>query len=194
MHNHEKNFIKIPIEVSARHIHITQFHFEKLFGKKEPAFYKQLGQSQYATKETLTLKNGKKEIKNVRLVVPFRKETQVELAYTDAINLNIKPVLRLSGCLRNTPGVELIGPKGKVKLQKGVIVAKRHIHLSPKEAEKLNLKHKDIVSVLVRGKRAILFGNVIVRVKEGFNMAMHLDTDEGNACGISQKGTGYIVS
>jgi len=189
----KKSFIKTPIEISARHIHLTQFHFEKLFGKKEPTFYKKLGQSQFAAKETVTLRKGKKTIKNVRLVAPFRKKTQVELSFTDAINIGIKPVLRLSGNLKNTPGIELIGPKGRVYLKDGVIVAKRHLHLSPSEAQKIGLKHKDVVSILVKGKRALLFGNVIVRVKEGYNMCVHLDTDEGNAAGIFKKGVGYIV-
>lgn len=189
----KEKFIKVPIEISARHIHLSQNHFEKLFGKKEPSFYKKLGQSQFAAKERVVLKNGSREIKNVRLVAPFRKKTQVEISFTDAINLGIRPVLRLSGDLKGTPGIEIIGPEGKLELKGGAIIAKRHLHLSPNEAKELNLKHKDVVSVLVRGKRALLFGNVIVRVKDGYNMCVHLDTDEGNAAGILKKGIGYLL-
>ena len=188
----EAKFVKVPIEISARHIHITQKDFLKLFGKKEPTLYKKIGQGQFAAKEVLEIRNGKRFIKNVRIVAPFREKNQVEISLTDAINLRIKPVIRMSGNLEGTPGLELVGPKGKLKLKKGAIVAQRHLHLNEKEAKKLGLRHRDVISILVRGKRAVLFGNVIVRVNKKFNACVHLDTDEGNACGISKKGIGYL--
>jgi len=188
----EEKLIPIPVEISARHIHLTQKHFETLFGKKEPTFYRKLGQSQFACQEKVCLKNKDKEIKNVRLVAPFRKKSQVEISITDAFKLDIKPVIRVSGDLKGTPSITLIGPRGKVKLKEGVIVAQRHLHLNEGEAKKFSLKNGEIISVLIKGKRAVIFGGVVVRVNEKFNCCLHLDTDEGNACGITKKGRGFL--
>jgi len=184
----------IPVEISARHIHLTQKDFEKLFGKKTPTPLRKLSQNQIAAKETVDLIYKNKSLKNVRIVYPFRQKTQVEISLTDAIYLNIKPVFRISGDLKNTPGIEIIGPKGKIKLKNGVIIPLRHLHISDKEAKKLKLKNKDKVKVKILGKRGLIFENVIVRVKKSYNLALHLDTDEGNACGIPKKGKGILLS
>ncbi len=186
-------FFKVPVKISARHIHITEAHFKKLFGKDKPTFYKKLGQSQFAAKETLIIKAKKRFIERVRIVAPFRKQTQVEISMHDAIYLKMKPVIRLSGDLKGTPGIKLIGPRGEVDLKEGVIVAQRHLHLHPNDAKKLGLNHKDIISILIKGKRAVLFGDVVVRVNPLFNMCVHLDTDEGNAAAMPKQGNGYIV-
>ena len=184
----------IPIEISARHIHLTQKDFEKLFGKKKPTFLKKLSQNQFAAKETVDLVSSQgKVLKKVRLVYPFRQKTQVEISLTDAIHLKIKPVFRLSGDLKNTPGIEIIGEKGKIKIKEGVIIPLRHLHLSKKEAKALKLKNGQKVKIQVLGKRALIFENVIVRVAKNFNLALHLDTDEGNACGIPKKGKGLLL-
>jgi len=188
-----KEKIIVPIEISARHIHLTQKHFEKLFGKKNPTPLRKLSQSQFAAKETVDLVFKDRVIKNVRIVYPFRKKTQVELSLTDAIHLKIKPVFRLSGDLKNTPGIKIVGPKGEINLKEGVIIPLRHLHVSPEEAKKLNLKNKEKVKIRILGKRALIFENVIVRVKKGFNLALHLDTDEGNAAGIPKKGKGILI-
>jgi len=188
-----KEKIIVPVEISARHVHLTQKHFEKLFGKKKPTFLRKLSQSQFAAKETVDLVFKDRVIKNVRIVYPFRKKTQVELSLTDAIYLKIKPVFRLSGDLKNTPGIKIIGLKGEINLKEGVIVPLRHLHLSPEEAKKLNLKNKEKIKIRILGKRALIFENVIVRVKKGFNLALHLDTDEGNAAGIPKKGKGILI-
>ena len=185
--------IIVPVEISARHIHLTQKHFQKLFGKKDPTPLRKLSQSQFAAKETVDLVFKDKVIKNVRIVYPFRKKTQVELSLTDAIHLKIKPVFRLSGDLKNTPGIKIVGPKGEINLKEGVIIPLRHLHISPEEAKKLNLKNKEKVKIRILGKRALIFENVIVRVKKGFNLALHLDTDEGNAAGIPKKGKGILI-
>ncbi len=187
------DFFKVPVKISARHIHITEGLFKKLFGKDEPTFYKQLGQSQFAAKETLIIKSKKRFIERVRIVAPFRKKTQVEISMHDAIYLKMKPAIRLSGNLKGAPGIKLIGPKGSFDLKEGVIVAQRHIHMKPEDAKKLNLNHKDIVSVLIKGKRALLFGDVVVRVNPLFDLCVHLDTDEGNAAGMPKEGNGYLV-
>jgi len=184
---------KVPIEVSARHIHLTAEDFYFLFGKKEPTFFKKLGQHQYAAKETVELINKDKSLKKVRVLAPFRDKTQVELSITDAINLGVKPVIRLSGNHQGTPGIIVKGPKNKLKLKKGVIVALRHLHLNPNEAKKLKLRHKQIISVLVKGKRSVLLKNVVARVHPEYNLCVHLDTDEGNAAGILKKGLGYLI-
>jgi len=189
----EKKIIKVPIEVSARHLHITAEDFNFLFEKKEPSFLKKLGQNQFAAKETVELINKQKSIKKVRVVAPFRDKTQVEISVTDAINLGIKPVIRISGSLKNTPAIEIKSPRGKLRIKEGVIVAQRHLHLNSNEAKKLGLKNKDIISVLAKGKRSVLFNNVVVRVSSQYNLCVHLDSDEGNAAGIFKKGTGYLI-
>ncbi len=183
----------IPVEISARHLHLTQKDFEKLFGKKNPTPLRKLSQNQIAAKETVNLIYKNKSLKNVRIVYPFRQKTQVEISLTDAIYLGIKPVFRISGDLKNTPGIEITGPNGKIKLKNGVIIPLRHLHISDKEAIKLKLKNKDKVKIKILGKRSLIFENVIVRVKKSFNLALHLDVDEGNACGIPKKGKGILL-
>jgi len=184
----------IPIEISARHLHLTQKDFEKLFGRRIPTPLRKLSQNQIAAKETVELIYKDKSLKNVRVVYPFRQKTQVEISLTDAIYLGIKPVFRTSGDLENTPGIEIVGSKGKIKLKSGVIVPLRHLHASDKEAKKLRLKNKEKVRIKILGKRGLIFENVIVRVKRSFNLTLHLDTDEGNACGISKKGKGILLN
>jgi len=189
----EKKIIKVPIEISARHIHLTPKDFKTLFGKNQPTFLRKLGQQQFAAKETVEIINKDKLIKRIRVVAPFRDQTQVEISVTDAINLGIKPVIRISGSLKNTPAIQVKGPKGKLRIKQGIIVAQRHLHLNPNEAKKFGLKHKDIISVLAKTKRSVLFNNVVVRVSSQYNLCVHLDSDEGNAAGIFKKGMGYLT-
>lgn len=184
---------KVPVKVSARHLHVTPKDFEKLFGKTDPTLFKKLGQSQFAAKETVTLVNGKRRMEHVRIVAHFRDKTQVELSITDAIKLGVKPVIRISGNIAGTPAITIEGPKGRVRLTEGVIVSQRHLHINPDEAKKLKLQHKDVISVLIEGKRETLFGNVVVRVHPEFDMCVHLDSDEGNAAGVPKEVTGYLV-
>jgi len=130
----------------------------------------------------------------VRIVGPVRKATQVELALTDAIRLGIKAPVRTSGNIKGTSGAVLVGPKGELKIREGVIIAKRHIHCTPKEAKELKVKDGDLVSVKVKGKRALTFHEVRIRVSEDYKLCMHIDTDEGNAAGIFKKGKGIIIN
>ncbi len=187
--------MRIPIEISARHVHLSQEDLEKLFGKGYSLKkFKSLYQpSDFAARETIDIIKGQKIIKNVRVVGPVRSKTQVELSKTDAIFLKMEVPFRHSGRLKNTPGVILKGPKGKVFLKEGVIIPLRHIHCSTKEAKKLGFKEGDVVSLKVFGKRSVVFHNVKIRIKENFKLCCHLDTDEGNACGIYKKGWGEIV-
>ena len=186
---------KILTEVSIRHVHLAEKDFKKLFGdnyKLHPL--KDLSQpGQFAAKETVDLINKGREIKNVRILGPLRKETQVELALTDAYHLKINPPLRMSGDLEGTPGIKIRGPKGTITLKKGVIIAKRHLHISIEQAKKLKLKNGQKIKIKIPGERNLTFGEIIVRVSDKYDLAFHIDSDEGNAAGINGKTYGEIV-
>jgi putative phosphotransacetylase len=174
---------EVPVGISNRHIHLSQEHLEVLFGPGyELTVKKDLSQTgQYAAEETLIIEGPKSSMKNVRILGPVRKETQVEISRTDAFGLGLKPPVRDSGFLEDSPGLKLIGPKGEVELDKGVIIAQRHIHMNEADAEAFGVKDKDIVSVRVGGERGLIFDNVLVRVRGDFVLEMHIDTDEANA-------------
>jgi len=186
---------KIPIEVSARHIHLCQKDLEALFGKgyrlKKVRNLFQPGE--FAAKEILEVKGNSEKSLNFRVIGPVRKETQIELSKTDAILLGINPPIRGSGDLKGTPSAVLIGSKAKIKLKQGVINNWRHIHCNFKEAKKIGLKDKMLVSIRVNGLCALTFHNVKVRVKKRSRLCLHLDTDEGNAANIKTKGSGEIL-
>jgi len=188
--------IKIPIEVSARHIHLKKGDLEALFGEGyELKKAKQLTQpSDFAAEETVDISANGKEIKAIRIVGPVRKETQIEISLTDIVKLGIAPVFKNSGDVENTPGITLTGPKGKIGMEKGLIIALRHIHCNPREAEKIGLKDGDFVSVKTAGERAITFHNVLIRVNKDYRLCAHIDTDEGNAAGIIKRSEGVIIS
>lgn len=176
--------MKIKIEISARHCHLSGKHLEALFGKDyrlKPL--KPLSQpGQFAAKETVSLEtNGGGRVDNVRILGPARGTTQVEISRTDASRLKINPPVRLSGEVENSSGAKLIGPKGMVKIKEGVIIAERHIHCDPINGKKLGLKNNKRVSVKTQGSRSVIFNNVIVRISKDFSLAFHIDTDEANA-------------
>lgn len=175
--------MKINIEVSARHCHLSQQDLDKLFGLNyRLKILKPLSQpSQFAAKETIVLKTKDGEINNLRILGPVRQKTQIELALTDARKLGIKPPLRLSGDIAGSTGGVLIGPKGKIILKEGVIIALRHIHANPQIAQKLKLSTGKKCSVKTLGPRSVIFNNVSVRINKDFGFSMHIDTDEGNA-------------
>ena len=186
---------KILTEVSARHIHLCQKDFEKLFGKNEKiAPLKELSQEgEFASDKIVELKNGDRIIRNVRILGPFRKESQAEIALTDAYLLKLKPLpkIKVSGDLANTTKIEVRSKKTAVKIP--CIIAQRHIHISEEEAKKLRLKNNQRVSVRVNGIRGITFHDVVVRIAKNYRLALHLDTDEGNAAGIFGKTFGEII-
>jgi len=186
---------KIPIEVSARHIHLCKKDLEALFGKGyQLKKLKKLTQSEeFAAKEKLDIQVKSRKIPNVRVMGLVRRETQVELSHTDGVFLRIELPVRESGYLKGTPGAILIGPKGRIKIKKGVINAWRHIHCSPKEAKKLGFKNRMSVSVKTKGICSITFHNVKVQVRPNYRFCMQLDTDEGNAACIIKKGEGVII-
>jgi putative phosphotransacetylase len=177
----------IPIGVSARHLHISQEHLEMLFG---PGYQltklKDLNQpGEFAAKETVSLMGPKRQVfEKVRILGPTRPFTQVELSFTDGIYLGIDLPPRLSGNIKDSAPIIIIGPKGVLNLKEGAIRALRHIHINPEDAEKWGLKNGQKVSVTTRGPMSLSFNEVIVRIKEGLNLEMHLDTDEANAAGL----------
>jgi len=188
---------KIPIEVSARHVHLCQKDLAALFGQgyKLKKLKNLFQPGEFATKEILEVKGNSEKSLNFRVIGPLRKETQVELSKTDAILLGINPPVRVSGDLKNTPAVVLIGPRAKIRLkQRGVINSWRHVHCNFKEAEKLGLKDKMLISVRINGLCALTFHNVKVRVGKRARLCLHLDTDEGNAANIKTRGSGEIIS
>lgn len=188
--------LSIPIETSARHIHITETDFKTLFGADtELTYIKELSQpGQYACKERLTVVGPKGRFENVVILGPFRSATQVEISVTDARKLGLPSVIRQSGDLNETPGCTLIGPAGQIELKEGVIVAKRHIHMTPIDAIRSHVKDNDIVFVITTSyERSLIFSDVVVRVSPSYRLAMHVDTDEANAFANDDHPTGVIL-
>lgn len=188
-----KDFI---VETSARHVHVTQEALETLFGKGATLTHKKdLSQpGQFACEERVTIVGPKKELANVSILGPVRPATQVELSATDARSIGIAAPVRESGDIAGSGACKIVGPCGEIEISEGVIVAKRHIHLTPADAAELGVKDKDVVWVKIDtdGRKAIL-GDVVVRVSEKFAKAMHIDTDESNAVGASGTLMGVIV-
>ncbi|MDE5884843.1 MAG: phosphate propanoyltransferase [Oscillospiraceae bacterium] len=187
---------KFIIETSARHVHVTQEHLEILFGKGATLTKKKdLSQpGQYACEERVTIVGSKKELANVSILGPVRPSTQVELSATDARSIGIAAPVRESGDIAESGACKIVGPCGEVEINEGVIVAKRHIHLTPEDAQELGVADKEVVWVLCEtdGRKAIL-GDVVCRVSEKFARAMHIDTDESNAIGAGRSLEGKIV-
>jgi len=186
---------KVKIGLSNKHLHLQQADVDTLFGKGHQLTpTKDLTQpGQFACEEKVDIVGPKGVLKGIRVLGPVRPETQVELAATDARGVGIKAPVRESGKLSGTPGCKLIGPAGEVELDHGVIVALRHVHLSPSQAEVLNVKDKDFVSVKVEGERGLIFNNVLVRSGAAHNGEIHLDTDEGNAAGLGTDSVGEVI-
>jgi acetate kinase len=184
----------IPIEVSAHHVHLAQADVEALFGPGHQLTPEhELSQpGQFACVEKVDLVGPKGRIANVRVLGPTRKETQIEIAMTEQFKLGIQPPIRESGDLAGTPGVVLQGPRGSATLERGVICAQRHIHMSPEDALRFGLRDKYVVRVRVEGDRELIYGDVVVRVNPNYRLAMHIDTDEGNAANIRTGMIGYI--
>ncbi len=186
----------VPVGVSNRHIHLNKADLETLFGAGyELTPFKDLSQpGQYACKELLTIIGPSlRPIENVRVLGPLRKQSQVEISATDSYVLKVKPPVRESGNLAGSAGVTIIGPKGVVRLNEGCIIANRHIHMSPTDAVKFNVKDGDFVTVDVKGKRRTRWYDVQVRVHKDFRLEMHVDTDDANATGIGNGCTVQIV-
>lgn len=182
----------IPIGVSGRHLHVSSEHLAALFGEGyELKKLKDLSQpGQFAAEETVDIMTTKGAFTRVRILGPVRKDTQIEISLSDAVKLGINPPIRDSGNVAGSPGVVLVGPNGTITVDQGTIVALRHIHMTPADAERFGVKDKDIVNVECCGDRAMTMGQVLVRVNEQFALEMHVDTDEGNAACLK---TGQLV-
>lgn len=187
---------KITVETSARHVHLSQADLEKLFGAGyQLCQMKALSQpGQYACQERVTIVGPKRQLENVIILGPTRKNTQVELSLTDARGIGIIAPVRESGDIAGTPGCKIIGPKGEIEISEGVIAAKRHIHMTPEDAKEFGVDDKQTVQVAVENEgRAIIFGDVVIRVSDKFATFMHIDTDECNAAGGVLTSQGAII-
>ena len=187
------NGFMVPIGVSARHIHLTQEHVEVLFGEGyQLTKRKELMGGQFAANEQVTIVGLKlRAIENVRVLGPVRSKSQVEISATDAIKLGVRAPIRLSGDIEGSAPIAVVGPKGVIYLDEGCIIAKRHIHMAPKDAIAAGVRNGDIVSVKADNERGTVFNHVQIRVDESFTLEMHIDTDEANAAKIS---TGETVT
>lgn len=177
----------VPVGVSNRHIHLTREHVDILFGQGyELTKLKDLSQpGQYACKELLTIVGPSlRPIENVRVLGPVRKSTQVEISRTDSFVLKVKPPVRESGNIAGSAGITIVGPKGVVTIKEGVIIANRHIHMSPADGAAFGVKDGDTVIVEADGERRTRFYDVQIRVSDAFRLEMHLDTDDANAAAI----------
>ncbi|MBQ8896989.1 MAG: phosphate propanoyltransferase [Clostridia bacterium] len=176
--------LKVTVETSARHVHLSPEHMDILFGEgvrlTEKRALSQPGQ--FLANERVSIVGGKKRMDNVGIIGPERKASQIEISLTDARSLGVDAPVRESGDIAGTGAIRIEGPCGYVEVSEGVISAKRHIHLTPETAEKYGLTDKQNVTVRVEGPRALIFDEVVVRVSPTFADAMHIDVDEANAC------------
>ena len=187
----------VLIETSARHVHVSRRVLNILFGEGyELTHKKDLSQpGQFACEERVQVIGPKNSFPAVSILGPVRPETQVKLSAGDARAIGVKAPIRESGDLKGSAGCKIVGPKGEVELEDGVIIAKRHIHATPEDAEKYGLVDKQIVSVKVdTPERSLIFGDVVVRVSKNYALAMHIDTDESNAAGCTPDLMGEILA
>lgn len=186
----------VMVETSARHVHVTEETLEILFGKGyQLTKKKDLSQpGQFACEERVQVIGPKNSFPAVSILGPTRPADQVELSASDARSIGVAAPVRESGDIAGSGACKLVGPKGEVELKEGVIVAKRHIHMTPEDAENYGVKDKQVVSVKIDSpERALVFGDVVVRVSPKFKLAMHIDTDESNAVMAGRDATGVIV-
>lgn len=184
----------VILEASGRHVHVTEAQAKTLFGHELTPKRPLSQPGQYLANERVTLMGPKGELQNVAVLGPARKEGQAEISLTDGRILGIEPPVRLSGDIADTPPISLLGPKGRVDLPQGLIVAKRHIHLHPDDAKKFRVTDGQIVKLQTYTNRPCIFEDVVVRVHENFASAVHLDYDEANACGFRQGDLGRIIT
>ena len=185
--------IFVPMEASGRHVHVTEAQAQTLFGHGLTPERPLSQPGQYLCRERVTVAGPKGEFQNVAVLGPARKAAQVELSLTDGRSLGIRPPVRLSGDVADSPGCTLRGSCGSVTLSEGVVAAKRHIHLPPEEAARFGVKDKQVVRLQTFTARPAVFEDVVVRVSEKFAPAVHLDYDEANACGFEGGDWGRII-
>lgn len=173
----------IPVGVSARHVHLSAEHLKTLFGDGyELTSQKPLSQpGQFAANETVVIVGPRGAIERVRILGPVRKNTQIEVAFTDALRLGIIPPVRESGDIKNSAPATIVGPVGSIHISEGLIMAKRHVHMRPEDAERFQVKNGDYVQLRTSGERSVVFDNVLIRVSDNYKLEFHVDTDEANA-------------
>lgn len=195
LQKHQRLERSAPIGVSNRHVHLSRADMDTLFGPgSELTVKKMLGQpGQYASEELVTIRGPKGEIKRVRVLGPLRSKTQVEISVADGYVLGVKPPVRESGQLEDTPGIEIIGPMGTVKKEQGVIAALRHIHMPPDLAQRLGYVDGQQIKTRIEGLRGAILCNVLVRVSEQFALEMHIDVEEANALGVKNGDVAWML-
>lgn len=176
----------IPTGVSNRHVHLSEAHERKIFGNNLTLFRDLSQPGQFVAEQTVILAGPKGSIERVRVLGPAREQTQVELSVADAYKLGVSTHIRDSGDIQGTSGLTIIGSNGSVQLDEGVIVAKRHIHMKPEDAARLQVQDGDIVQVKAEGERGLIFDQVTVRVNKNFSLEFHIDFEEANAAGLRQ--------
>ena len=187
---------QVLVETSARHLHLSQKDLDMLFGEGYSLTNKKdLSQpGQFACAERVDVVGPKRTLEGVTVLGPLRKTTQIELSMTDARSIGLDAPVRESGDIEGSAGCKLVGPKGEIELKQGVIVAKRHIHMTPEDATEFGVKDKDVVSVKIDSEgRSLVFGDVVVRVRDKFALAMHIDSDESNAAGVKYGMMGTVI-
>ena len=185
--------IFVPLEASGRHVHLTKEQAVALFGHGLTPERNLSQPGQFLSRERVTVQGPKGSFENVAVLGPERKEAQVEISLTDGRTLGIDPPIRLSGDVKDSPGCVLVGSKGRVLLDRGVIAARRHIHLTPEEGRRFGVTDKQVVSLQTFTDRPAVFGDVVVRINPEFAGAVHLDYDEANACGFRKGDFGRIL-
>ena len=186
--------IFVELEASGRHVHVTEAQAQALFGHRLTPKRELSQPGQFLANERVTVIGPKGRFENVAVLGPERKAGQVELSLTDTRTLGIPAPVRMSGDIANTPGAILQGEMGTVSLREGVIVARRHIHITPQDAEQMGVKDKQVVRLQVYTDRPLIFEDVVVRVSPDFQTRVHLDYDEANACGFQNGDLGRILS
>lgn len=181
----KKATLTVPVEISARHVHLTQAHLEKLFGRGYvlPVLRPLSQPGEFASAAVVTVKTKKGSL-SARVLGPLRPYSQVELSRTDAFALGVEPPIRESGDLAGTPSVTLVGPAGSIRLREGLVLAYRHIHCSTTRAKELGVKHGRFVKIRIESPRAVVYEKVMLKVSDHYDWHLHLDTDEGNAAGV----------
>lgn len=185
--------ICIPLEASARHVHLNEAQIQELFGHSLTPLRPLSQPGQFLARERVMLQGAKGKLHNVAVLGPARKTAQVEISLTDSRQLGIHAPIRQSGDTAGSPGIVIVGPCGALSLAEGVIIAQRHLHLTPQSADRFGVKDKQVIRLQTFTRRPLIFDDVVVRVSPDFDDRVHLDFDEANACAMETGDWGRIL-